>query len=184
MSSTCAVRAQDFNATTTDPNRGHWTVGQLRHVTEALAGTPVAITTDRGTGHTLIGARLVRAYESGEPRILIETTLSTGEKQQTRYRVASLGDTIIPLERTSPTDAKWRALDTYRDEASAAVRWAMANHGEGREGGRWTATPGAAEVFVRWEPTTRHGDTTPYDQRPSRWWGSVPVRDLSMFLRG
>ncbi|MBM0205769.1 hypothetical protein JNW90_24200 [Micromonospora sp. STR1s_5] len=179
----CVIRAQDFNPNTADRNRSTWQVGTMRHVIDALAGTPVAITTDRLTGHTQVGVRLVRAYYSDGPRILIDYTLSTGEVQRTRYDLRNIGDTIVPLARTSTKDAKWTALDTHREESMAAIRWAKANHGEGREDGQWSADPGSGEVRVRWTPTARPGDATPHHQRPARWYGTVAVRDLTPFVR-
>lgn len=113
------IRPQDFRRYTDDKHRDEWTAELLRYVVEALDGAPVAITVDRATGHTLVGARLVRAtddyrYGMYSPRLRVETVLADGSTQITDYRVDSIGDAILPLSETTGKGAKWQALDLAR----------------------------------------------------------------------
>lgn len=154
--STTVIRARDFSDSTTDADRDTWTLGKLRHVIAALDGAPVAITVDRLTGHTEVGVRLVgiacgRFVDHGP---VVERTLSDGTTQRTIFSRHSIGDTITPLDRSS---AKWTATDSVRNEASAAIRLARAEHEAAHAYGRWTATPGLDYVDVTYTPQNGPG---------------------------
>lgn len=153
--SSCAIRAQDFNRNTADPNRALWFAGVMRHVVAALAGAPVAITVDNQTGHTEIGVTLVRVSSTlaGSQAVVIRRP--SGD--ETAFPLFGIGDTIIPLVDpiTAGGGAKWRALDSHRNETSDAIRLAQESYGPsaGRAYGRWTATCERQGVSVRYEPS-------------------------------
>lgn len=170
----CAIRARDFSHDTTDPNRDLWSAGTLRHVIAALAGTPVAVTTDNQTGHTVCGARLVGLTCSGD-RVIVEHRYGPGptDVQRTNYLLFALGDTIVPLASGAGTPAKFAATGSHRDEVSAAIRAAQAAHGdvEGRSWGRWTGRCEREGVYVRYTPST--GNPAFAGQAGTRWSGLV-----------
>jgi hypothetical protein len=158
--STTAILASDFSDRTTDVLRDRWTLGKLRHVIKALAWAPVAITTEAQTGGTLIGARLLDAFDGGPSRgnrLTIQTELSDGTTQTTNYRADSLGLAIIPLadERTG-MGPKWAALDSWREEKRAAIDLARAAHPDWSYG-RFEATPAGDHVSVTFEAQSANG---------------------------
>lgn len=165
--SSCAIRAQDFSSSTRDVSRDRWTDGKLRHVSAALAGTPVAITVDSGTGHTIIGARLggLNTSLAGGASLEVFSTYDQDgvtHEQQTNYLQFSLGDTIIPLPEPDARmdSAKWRALDSYRSESSEAIRVAQAvaaEEGRNVSWGKWEATPMRNYVSVSYTPQREDG---------------------------
>jgi hypothetical protein len=179
MTSTAAILASDFNQKVTDPNRRRWSIGHLQHVIAALAGAPVAITTHRGSGHTLIGVELVNAFEGGPargPRVAIRSTLGDGTTQVTNYFLPEIGEAIIPLTAEG-SDAKWTATKSVMDQVSAAIRTARAEHGEceGRAHGSWKGDPMSLNVvMVTYEPHT--GNPAFADQWGKRWWGRVDAK--------
>ena len=167
---TCVVRAQDFSDSVKDATRHEWTAGKLRHVIAALEGTPVIITTDRQTGHTLVNVTLVGIRESfsGQTQLGIHSEFSDGTSSTIWHLAFMLGDTIVPLTNGN---AKWAAKDTFRDERSFAVELAQAEHGEieGRAWGKWSACPGRYGVSVRYEP---HTDNPHFANKQGErgWW--------------
>jgi hypothetical protein len=107
-------------------------------VIDTLNGAPVAITTDKQSGHTLVGAQLIAAFE-----------LADGTSQTTHYQVSNLGETIIPLDETG-RGAKWAALQAHRAEHSAAMTIVQRMH-PGVDG-KWTMTSGEDYVDVKCAP--------------------------------
>lgn len=149
----CIIRPQDFSQIVTDSNYRTWTVGPMRHVIAALDGQPVAITIDKMTGSTRIGVKLVRIQGSrggGGYDVILEDKFGNHA-----FSLFSLGEAILPLveETVASKDAKWVALDSFREEKSAATRRAQEEHGDGRYG-KWSAAPGYADVTVSFEPQT------------------------------
>ena len=68
------------------------------------------------------------------------------------YRLASLGEAIIPLNDPLVTKgAKWVALDSYRAEQSAATQRARREHPE-CDYGKFSAVPGRCAVPWRYDP--------------------------------
>ena len=167
---TCVIRAQDFSDSVTDVNRNEWTAGKLRHVIAALDGSPVIITTDRQTGHTLVNVTLVGIREgfSGQLQLGIHSVYSDGTKSTIWHLIFMLGDTIVPLANGG---AKWAAKKSYRDEQSYAVELAQAEHGEpeGRSWGKWNVRSGHRNVVVDYQP---HTDNPAFaDKHGERgWW--------------
>lgn len=154
---TCIICAEDFQPSTADPNRGRWEVGAMRHVIEALAGQPVIITTDRGTGHSLVNVTLLRVTGTRGGRghsVVVQSKFEDGTEASVAYPLYKLGAAIIPMGPDHGKGAKWIALDTHRDEASAAIRRAQAEHGEaeGRTNGGWSARLGFCDVSVSYNP--------------------------------
>jgi hypothetical protein len=153
---TCAVKASDFSHRTTDPLRDEWTAGKLRHLIAALDGTPVIVTVDRQTGHTLVGVELVglrASFASSNVEVGVRSQYTDGTSVTCWHLAFSLGSTIIPL---GDSQAKWNALRSYGDEQSAAIQRAQAEHGEpeGRAWGEWDATLGHHHVGVTYTPHT------------------------------
>ncbi len=136
--STCIVRAQDFSQYTTDQWRDQWTITKLSFVLAVLADQPVIITTDRSTGHALVGVRLVGLIErpghggASDHRVVVEETYAPGQSQRVNYSIRDLGDTIVPLgDWSGHKGVKWSALDVQREHERAAgdaVRAWMAEH--------------------------------------------------------
>ncbi len=173
-SSGCAITPQDFSSSTSDVLRDRWTVGKMRHVVAALAGRPVAITTDRMTGSTRIGVTLrdVQGLRHGTGYgVVVESTFEDGTTSGTLFDLHSLG-VIIPLDYgVGEKDAKWTALETYRQESSEAIRQARETHPE-LGYGRWNGTPCFDCVSVTYEP---QGGEREAHRSGSRWHGRVCV---------
>lgn len=177
--STAAIQASDFSDLTTDTDRNDWTEGKMRHVVAALDGQLVAITVDKMTGHTMFGVRLVGVVAGGgggHARVLIESRYEDGTVQVTTFLLFRLGPVItpIPQDRASK-DAKWAALDTWRDERSAALEIARNTRTEqGLIGGvgRLVARPTAHNVAVSWEPDRERARRQPvqWDAPQQRFW--------------
>lgn len=171
---TCIIRAQDFSPSLADGDRNRWTGGKMRHVLAALGDTPVVITTDNQTGHTLVNVKLAGlrtgwagcGYELG----IVDTYEGCPEGGRTVWhRLDSIGDTIVPLPvKGAHGDAKWTATRSFRDDASHAVELAQARHGqrEGREWGNWSAHVGYSEVAVTYTPyPNSYADVAPRGER-------------------
>lgn len=138
--STCTITARDFLSSTKDAKwaRSMWSAGALRHVVAACEGLRVAVTVDKGTGHTMLNVRLVEVRRNSYPgadRLVVEADLSDGTVQQTAFSIDAVG-AITPLERRTngSTDPKWIALDLYRSEARRATEWARSRP----EAATWT----------------------------------------------
>lgn len=169
---TCIIRAQDFSDSLKDDDRNRWTGGKMRHVLAALGDTPVVITTDNQTGHTLVNVTLTGlrtgwagcGYEIG-----IKSTFADDSGQTVWHRLDGIGDTIVPLALDGAhTDAKWKATRSFNDEASYAVELAQAQHGKpaGREWGNWKAHVGYTEVSVTYTPyPATYADVAPRGER-------------------
>lgn len=173
--STTAIRARDFSRDSKDPSHNRWTVGKMRHLVDALAGSPVAIITDNQTGHAMIGVTLESTYHNGHEGIVLVRATTDDESWTTAYTLTQLGETIIPLRETSKApngSAKWRALRTYSDEAAAAIRIAKSHPDNARnQWGAWRGEPAAEGVIVRYTPHT--GNKAFADQWGRPWTGRV-----------
>jgi hypothetical protein len=151
-----AIRARDFSNSTTDVLRDRWTEGKLRHVIAALNGAPVVVTLDRQTGHTVVGATLVRTGStySYDSALIVGTEYGT-----CGYFLPSVGDTIVPLlEPVVTKGAKWVALDSWRLEQGAAIALAREARPD-LDYGKWEATPCKNSVVVRytWQRGPQNG---------------------------
>lgn len=176
-STSCAILASDFSKSTADVLRHRWTLGKMSYLIDALAGQPVVVIVDKQTGSAQVGVRLVRAYRDGVggDRVVIEY-----DGRQTAFRIANIGETIIPLgEDIATKSTKWIALELFSKDSSAAIRKAQAEHGkaEGRSWGRWkadvdTAVPGRS-VRVKYEPITSNPAFA--DEWGTPWWGDVKI---------
>jgi hypothetical protein len=156
MTSTAVILPRDFDRKTTSPGFTRWEVGPMRHVIAALDGAPVAITTDRLSGSTLIGVTLdsVVGTRGGTGYSVVVKGRYEGDPG-CAYPLYSLGEAIVPLTRSEgQAEAKWRAIDSHREETSAAIRRAQAEHGEreGRVNGSWEARAGYSDVSVSYHP--------------------------------
>ncbi len=150
-----AILASDFSASTKDFDRDRWTVGKLAVLVEALDGAPVAIICDKQTGFTEVGVTLRAAYRSATAangRVeVVRPHLVGQEGEVCAYRIDDIGSTIIPL---APTRAKWDALRLYSAVCSAGIAAARPSiEAEGCRYGAYTASLiGAREVAVRYTP--------------------------------
>ena len=188
--SSCAILARDFSNSMADVLRTRWTAGKMRHVIAALDGTPVAITTDQMSGHTLLGVRLLGLTETfggGECVIIKGADDDPAWPRPVAYSLTTLGEAIIPLsEQTATTGAKWVALDTYRNERSAAIQRAKRERPD-CDYGRWSAVPGRASVSWRYDPQRGpEGTNAAFNGKgeyvvgkPHCAYGSFRLRDLA-----
>src|SRR5215207_365681 len=155
LNSTCVILASDFSNSVVDPLRDEWTVGKMAILIEVLGETPVVITTDKGSGHTEIGVKLIKAYNGGAsvgPRVTVERTLSDDTTQRTNFWLPGVGETIVPLEAGK---AKWDALQLYRARSGEAIARVRPDaEAEGYNYGRWEAYPtdSATRFNVRYTP--------------------------------
>lgn len=150
---TSVITARDFSPSTTDPQRDTWTVGKLYHVVKALAGRPVAITTDNSTGHTEFNVILKGAHYGSSQILRVNYDYGTGE-QDTDYRVWTIG-MIMVMPTGGRESAKWDALASYRNHCSAAIEIAQQLHGADRRWGTWKAEPiDGYRVNVTYTPST------------------------------
>lgn len=149
-----AITARDFTPAQ-DHRRIQWNSGAMRHVIAALAGAPVMIITDSQTGSALLGAILkgVRHGVYGNSdELLIEY-----QGRVTAYKLFTIGETIVPVvSEMGRQSAKWTALDTYREERSAAIQLAQREHGEteGRAWGNWDVKLFIDTAQVTYKPST------------------------------
>lgn len=130
------IDPKDFESNLHDARTGrtthHWNCGPMRHVVEALAGTPVVIVVDRMTGFTLVGAVLVdvrgRYYSNGMGVAISTECGKTAQNPQgiTVYDLRSIG-AIIPLQdsthglRTAAMQSERRELDLAREIYTASL---------------------------------------------------------------
>lgn len=177
--SAAAIQASDFSDLTTDTDRNDWTEGKIRHVIAALDGQPVAITVDKMTGHTMIGVRLIAVSAGGggdHARVAVEAQYEDGTTQRTAFLLFKLGPVITPIPQgRTGKDAKWAALDSWRDERSAALEVARnerANQLLTGGAGRLVAKPTAHDVEVTWEPNREQArrEGIQWDAPQQRFW--------------
>lgn len=156
---TGVILASDFSDRVTDNDRHIWTAGKMRHVIAALKGRRVSIVTDNQTGHTLFNVRLVgltTGMSSNLARVQIEYVYAPGKSQFTNYLLMNIGPciTLMPSATTDKRD-KWQALNTWREETSAAIGLYHAHReAEGLTSsyGRYEVRPTANSVVVSFEP--------------------------------
>lgn len=129
---TAAISASDFSDDITDSHRALWTAGKLRHVIAALDGTPVAVVTNKMTGHAVVGVTLDGLRQNpdgGGHQVLITYEYAPGESTRTWTHVLNIGETIIPITgmgaHPSPSP-RWTALETHRREGYNAIILARA----------------------------------------------------------
>lgn len=181
MSSSCVILASDFSDRVTDTLRDRWTFGKMRHVIGALDGSPVAITTDNLSGHTLLGVRLTGLTETINcgPCVVID---GDGPEwpRPCAYPLRSLGSAIVPLDsETGARGAKWTALDTYRTESSAAIAQAKQDRPE-CDYGKWSATPARSSVAWRYDPQNGPaGTNAAFSGSHAFAYGSYQLSDLA-----
>lgn len=181
MSTTCVITARDFIGKRVN-GKAEWTAGMLRHVIAALAGSPVVVTTDAQTGHSLVNAKLVGVRPGWDyPVLTIEMPQSDGETYTTTPLIFKLGETITPLDPTASAGpgAKWAALDTYRKEGAAAMAYVQAQRPESRKWwGVWKMTPGLRNVAVTYTPSK--GNPAFADQWHTDEFFDVPLSALAV----
>jgi len=149
------ITPQDFSQRTTDKDRNEWTPGKLRLVIAAAAGRRVVITTDKQTGHTLIGARLRgmrRTPGYGTYQVLVEWEYAPGKTQGTWTSTFSIGPAITVMDGP----LRFAAADLAREESSAAIAAARAALPECTYGA-WKSTPQAEGVRVAFTPQKADG---------------------------
>lgn len=148
MITTCAVRPVNF---INKRDMKEWNVGMLRHLVHALNGSPVAITVDGQTGHTLVGAKLIGVTGGrggyNYPHLIVEH-----DGVRTIFLIFKLGETIIPLESR---DAKWTAIKTYSAERTHALSIVQSRHPESVNWwGVWDMKPDLYTTSVSYVPST------------------------------
>lgn len=164
IQSTCVITPQDFSPSTIDPQRDRWTAGKLRHVIDALRGEPVLIVTDTMTGHAEQGV-LVDVLP--ENRVVIDGHPRPRPVAHLDFKCG----VIVPLTERGAR-AKWDALNSYRDEGTAAIRAARPEaEAAGHTYGKWSAVPGLRDVHVTYEPQR--------EDAGGRYSKAVPVRELA-----
>lgn len=143
-----AVLASDFSNRTTDVLRNRWTPAKMRHLVTALQGAPVTIVLDAQTGFAMtdVTLGLPRPGMSHSWKVPVTSRFADGTTQTVGYDLASVGPCIV----TKSSRAKRDALDTWREEGSAAIRVARRAL-PGDLYGKWTAEPGIDSVAVTFE---------------------------------
>lgn len=150
---TSVINAADFSKNVTDPQRDTWTVGKLHHVVKALAGRKVAVTTDKGTGHTVFNVTLQRAYSGRCQFLTVSYDYGTGSSLTDHYAWTIGMIMVMPTDEVE--SVKWDALESYRKHCSAAIDIAKEQHGETRQWGVWKATVlDGQNVDVTYTPST------------------------------
>lgn len=151
--STSVIDVYDFSSRTTDVLRDTWTAGKMRHVINALAGSPVVITVDRRSGHSRIGVTLVGVtrgrYDSTGYRVQVRD-----DHGVTNFRLDNIGAVIVPLVADN---AKWEAIERARLERMAAISKARAEAPDFDEPLRWEASADANGVHVGAFPCSGQG---------------------------
>lgn len=172
--STAVIKASDFYETGDNKDtRDGWKSGALRHVVAALAGSPVVLITDKQTGHAVIGAKLIGLSHSvgGGETLVYEF----GDGSRSAALVFTLGSVIVPLE--SP-QAKWDALDRFREEGVLAARIYHENAPELEGMGRTrTRSLGGAVHVSRFVTRQYSNGKGGYEEMAD--WGSVTLAQIS-----
>jgi|SRR5699024_9722759 len=136
-----AIQPQDFSQRVTDVNRETWTLGTMRSVIKALNGAEVTIVTDKATGSATVGT-LIKCFDGGPargPRVTVETEYAPGEFQRTNYWLPNVG---IIIEMGRGANAKWEALNIFREEKDVALRYVRAQFDqEYAWSGKWEMRP-------------------------------------------
>lgn len=151
-----------------------WNAGPLRHVINALNGTPVVIVIDKRTGFTLVGAVLVdvRSRLHGGQGIAVSTEdCKTAQNPQgiTVYDVRSVG-VIIPLQ-SSTHGQREEAMLSERRELELAEKLYRESLPEDRPAGYAEATSHGSEVHVGY----RRENYSSTDRRPTPNWESISL---------
>lgn len=175
---TSVILASDFSDSMTDRLRHTWTVGKMYHLIKALAGRPVAITTDSRTGFTEFNVTLEGTYNGAwGAKVTVKHVYDADPENGrgynlTDYSLRNTGEAIIVLPTEGGrNDVKWEALKSYRDHMSAAIREAQKMaEGTGRDWGKWTAdVVSGQEVSVKYEPSTGNPYFADKWGKPGRW---------------
>ncbi|AXQ65184.1 hypothetical protein SEA_SCHMIDT_64 [Gordonia phage Schmidt] len=121
MTSTCAIKATDFQRTKSDPLWGEWTGGAMRHLIAALDGAKVLLTTDKQTGHTeLVSLVGLRESTGGHWQVVTRMEFEDGQTRDTAHLLFKLGETIMVMPGEG-RNAKWDALKSHMAEGSTAI---------------------------------------------------------------
>lgn len=173
MISTTAIAASDFYETgDSKESRSEWKAGALRHVVAALAGTSVVLITDKQTGHAVIGAKLIGLSSAmgGGDTLVYEL----GDGMRSAVLVFKIGAVIVPLEQPQ---AKWDALERFREESSVAQAVYRARVGtlENVSSARTSSLAHGVHVsrYVRREYSNGKGTYETMED-----WGSVSVAEI------
>ena len=146
-----AIEPSDFSNSTSDPLRDRWTTGKLRHVIAAARGHKAIVTIE---DLAYVDVELVGLYDASLARLVVRYQWGAGEGEHTdtRYLLHGIGPIVV----LGSTNAKWTALETHRNEVSAAIEVAREAHGEaeGRAWGAWSGDLTFYGAAVRYRPST------------------------------
>jgi len=156
-------------------HKSYWNDGPLRHVVEALAGTPVVIVADNMTGFTLVGAVLVDVRGRGlnGHGVAISTeSCKTPQNPQgiTVYNVRKIG-IIIPMQDTTH-GIRELAIGSERRELELARQIYTASLPEERAAGRVEVTCFVNEVHAGYTLDSYA------DRRPKPGWARISLEQI------
>lgn len=152
-----------------------WNEGPMRHVINALNGTPVVIVIEKRTGFTLVGAVLVdvRHKMHGGQGIAVSTEDSkTAQNPEgiTVYTLRSVG-VIIPLQSTTHGQ-KQAAVQAERRELELAERIYKETLPADRPEGRVEVSSHSNEVHASYKRESYA------DRRPAPNWMRISLDDI------
>lgn len=152
-----------------------WNAGPMRHVIDALNGTPVVIVMDKRTGFTLVGAVLVdvRSRHSGGQGIAVSTEdCKTPQNPEgiTVYSVRSVG-VIIPLQSTTHGQRE-AAMQAERRELELAERIYRESLPEDRPAGHVEVSAHENEVHAGYRRDSYA------DRRPTPNWARISLAQV------
>src|SRR5947209_3226747 len=177
--SSCTIYPRTFSDSTADAFRDRWTQAKMHHVIQAVGDTHVVLELDKGTGHTVIGVKLLGVRPNpygGLGQVLIDYCHEDGSDGRVLIRLEDVG-VVLPLEATN---AKWDAIKSHRELVHAGVVKAQAEHGdvEGRSWGKWDAVPlDHRTVMVTYTPHT--GNPAFADKWGERGYWHVTVEEVA-----
>lgn len=152
-----------------------WNAGPMRHVINALNGTPVVIVMDKRTGFTLVGAVLVdvRQRRSGGQGIAVSTECAkTPHNPQgiTVYPLRSVG-LVIPLQSTTHSQRS-EAMQAEERELVLAERIYRESLPEDRPAGRVEVTSHESNVHAGYRRDSYA------DRRPTPNWAPISLAQI------
>jgi hypothetical protein len=152
-----------------------WNAGPMRHVIEALGGTPVVIVMDKRTGFTLVGAVLVdvRSRRSGGQGIAVSTECAkTPQNPQgiTVYPLRSVG-LVIPLQSTTHGQGR-AAVQAESRELELAERIYRESLPAERPEGRVEVTSHGNEIHAGYRRTSYA------DRLPTPNWARITLEQV------
>ncbi|KIQ62425.1 hypothetical protein TR51_25655 [Kitasatospora griseola] len=101
------IRPEDFNPNTADPLRWRWSRDQMSAVIRALAGQPVYIELDRGTGYTWQAELLDCGHDT------VTVRLDETPNRRIAYHLFKVG---VIMDARPQASFKWEALRIFREE--------------------------------------------------------------------